>query len=153
MKNCPVCQTPCDDNGLFCPRCGYAFNGQGQPIYAAPVTDPKDHTAEFDPKDISDNKVIAMLLYLSSFIGIIVAALTANHSPYVAFHMRQALKFLVAGSLLSILAVVFFWTILVPVAAGIAFIVLFVCKIICFFQICSGKAKEAPIVSSLGFMR
>ena len=116
-------------------------------------TDPKDHTAEFDPRDISDNKVIAMLLYLSSFLGIIIAALTSNRSPYVAFHMRQALKFMVAGSLLGILAVALCFTIIVPIACGIGYVVLFVCKIICFFQICSGKAKEAPIVSSLGFMK
>lgn len=153
MKNCPVCQAPCEDNGAFCPHCGYAFNGQRPPVYAAPSVNPKDHTAEFDPKDISDNKVIAMLLYLSSFIGIIVAALSANHSPYVAFHMRQALKFLVVNSLLGIAAVLLFWTLLIPILAGIAIIVLFVCKIICFFQICDGKAVEAPIVSSLGFMK
>ena len=152
MKICPVCQTQNDDAAAFCSKCGYGFNGQPVPqpmVY----TDPKDHTAEFDPRDISDNKVIAMLLYLSSFLGIIIAALTSNQSPYVAFHMRQALKFMVAGSLLGILAVALCFTIIVPIACGIGYVVLFVCKIICFFQICSGKAKEAPIVSGLSFMK
>ena len=45
------------------------------------------------------------------------------------------------------------WTIIVPIAAGIAYIVLAVVKIICFFQICSGKAKEPAIIRSFGFLK
>lgn len=62
-----------------------------QPAFA-PAYDPYDHTAEFDPKDISDNKVFAMLCYLMDFIGIIVALLATHSSKYTMFHVRQALK-------------------------------------------------------------
>ena len=72
-----------------------------QPAFA-PAYDPYDHTAEFDPKDISDNKVFAMICYLMGFIGIIVALLATNSSKYAMFHVRQALKIEVA-SILSIL--------------------------------------------------
>ena len=44
-----------------------------------PAYDPYDHTAEFDPKDISDNKVFAMLCYLMDFIGIIVPSSQLTH--------------------------------------------------------------------------
>ena len=130
--------------------------GQGAPYqqYAqAPVFDPYDHTAEYSPKDISDNKVIAILVYLMGTIGIIIALLASKESPYVAFHLRQGLKFLVVEVLVGIVSGVLFFTLIVPIAGGIFLIVLWVIKIICFFQICSGKAKEPAIIRSLGFLK
>ena len=130
--------------------------GQGAPYqqYAqAPVFDPYDHTAEYSPKDISDNKVIAILVYLMGTIGIIIALLASKESPYVAFHLRQGLKFLAVEVIVGIVSAVLFFTLIVPIAGGIFLIVLWVIKIICFFQICSGKAKEPAIIRSLGFLK
>ncbi len=127
--------------------------GNVQPGQPAPVFDPYDHTAEFTAKDISDNKVISMLVYLMGAIGIVIALLAANSSPYAAFHVRQALKFTVVNILLSIATVVLCWTFIVPIAAGIAALVLLVIKIICFFQICKGKAVEPYIIRSLTFLK
>ena len=127
--------------------------GNIQPGQPAPVFDPYDHTAEFTAKDISDNKVISMLVYLMGAIGIVIALLAANSSPYAAFHVRQALKFTVVNILLSIAAAVLCWTFIVPIAAGIAALVLLVIKIICFFQICKGKALEPYIIRSLTFLK
>ena len=130
--------------------------GQGAPYqqYAqAPVFDPYDHTAEYSPKDISDNKVIAILVYLMGTIGIIIALLASKESPYVASHLRQGLKFLAVEVLVGIVSAVLFFTLIVPIAGGIFLIVLWVIKIICFFQICSGKAKEPAIIRSLGFLK
>ena len=127
--------------------------GNVQPGQPAPVFDPYDHTAEFAAKDISDNKVISMLVYLMGAIGIVIALLAANTSPYAAFHVRQALKFTVVNILLSIAAVVLCWTFIVPIAAGVAALVLLVIKIICFFQICKGKAVEPYIIRSLTFLK
>ncbi len=132
------------------------MSGQGAPYqqYAqAPVFDPYDHTAEYSPKDISDNKVIAILVYLMGTIGIIIALLASKESPYVAFHLRQGLKFLVVEVLVGIISAVLFFTLIVPIAGGIFLIVLWVIKIICFFQICTGKAKEPAIIRSLGFLK
>lgn len=130
--------------------------GQGAPYqqYAqAPVFDPYDHTAEYSPKDISDNKVIAILVYLMGTVGIIIALLASKESPYVAFHLRQGLKFLAVEVLVGIVSAVLFFTLIVPIAGGIFLVVLWVIKIICFFQICSGKAKEPAIIRSLGFLK
>lgn len=162
MKVCPNCQAQLDDAAVFCPNCGSQFVAPQQaPVYAAPqpayapapVVDPTDHTAEFDPKDISDNKVIAMLVYLLGAIGVIIALLGSNSSPYVAFHVRQALKFLVVEVLVGICIALLFFTIIVPIVGGIFLGVLEVIKIICFFQICSGKAKEPVIIKSIGFLK
>lgn len=162
---CTNCGTELPDGSAFCINCGTALAGSasqpaGQPAnagvpqmqnYANP--DSNDHTAEFSAKDISDNKVMAMVPYLLGTLGIILALLASKESPYTSFHVRQALKITVVNTLIAIISLVLFWTIIVPMLAGICFAVLFVIKIICFFSICSGKAKEPPLISSLSFLK
>lgn len=180
---CPKCGSEMNDGSAFCTKCGAALNAQnngtaqenpnpqagpqmngnpqagpqmnGMPygMPQQPYMDPKDHTAEFNPKDISDNKVMAMLPYLMGTIGIIIALLACRESAYTYFHVRQALKITVCTILVTIITAVLFFTVIVPIAGGICAVILFVVKIICFFQVCSGKAKEAPIISSFGFLK
>ncbi len=179
MKVCPKCGAQLDDNVAFCVNCGTALNAQPapeapaapaapeapaapavpvapvapQPIPAAPVFDPTDHTAEFDPKDISDNKVVAMIVYLMGPIGIIIAALLSKESPYVGFHVRNELKISVCCILVALVMSLLIWTIIVPIVAGIALLVLVVIDIICFFQVCKGQAKEPAIIKNLKFLK
>ena len=162
---CPKCGAQLPDGTAFCNNCGAPLTGgapqpgaqavnQGNAVpnnYATPNS--LDHTAEFSPKDISDNKVLAMIPYLLGTFGIILALLASKESPYASFHVRQALKFTVVNTLLGIVTALLFWTIIIPILAGICFAVLFVIKIICFFSICSGKAKEPPIIGSLKFLK
>ncbi len=54
---------------------------------------------------------------------------------------------------MAICAVILCWTLIVPIAAAVMYIVFFVIRIICFFQICCGKAKEPVIIRSLGFLK
>ena len=149
MKICGNCQNQLDDNALFCPNCGMPCNGQAP--FARP--DPYDHTAEFDPQDISDNKVLAMLPYLMGAIGIIVALLAIRESRYVSFHVRQALKLVVVQALLGIVTALLVWTIIVPIAGAVCMVILFVLQIIAFFQVCSGRAKEPAIIRELSFLK
>ncbi|MBQ7718534.1 MAG: zinc-ribbon domain-containing protein [Clostridia bacterium] len=160
MKNCPNCNTQLDDNAVFCAACGAQLGAPQQPTQGfvnpqpyAPAYDPYDHTAEFDTKDISENKVFAMLVYLLGTIGVIIALLASNTSPYARFHVRQGLKFTVVEILTVIVSLVLCWTIIVPIAGAIFLGVLEVIKIICFFQICSGKAKEPAIIKGLKFLK
>lgn len=94
-----------------------------------------------------------MLMYLIGWIGTIIALLASKESRYVAFHLRQALKIEVVGILLVLISAVLFWTFIIPIAGGVCMIILLVLRIISFFQICSGKAKEPAIIRSLGFLR
>ena len=125
---------------------------QFQQPYPAPVpmVDPKDHTAEYDPKDISENKVFAMAPYLMGALGIIVALLAAQKSEFTMFHVRQALKITLVQILLYVCCIVPFlgW-----IFCGVCSIILFVLQIIMFFRVCKGKAVEVPIVSNLGFLK
>lgn len=169
---CPKCGSEVPDGGSFCTKCGAAMNPQqgmpqgnpnyqqGQQPYGAMYgnpqqvyVDPKDHTKEFDRKDISDNKVLAMVPYIMGTFGIIIALLASKESPYVAFHVRQALKLTICNILVGICSVVLFFTIIVPFAGAVCALIILVLRIICFFQVCGGKAKEAPIVSSFGFLK
>lgn len=178
MKNCPFCNAPVADTAVFCPVCGknmapansqnptpnpmpnqYQNQGYSQTNQipyaapAAPVFDPYDHTEEFDKKDVSDNKVYAMLLYLMSTVGLIIALLASPSSPYLKFHVRQAVKFLVAEILLGIATVILAITVIVPIAAAVCLIIIFVLKIIAFFQICAGKSKEPAIIRNISFLK
>ena len=86
-------------------------------------------------------------------VGMIIGLLAAQNSPYVAFHIRQALKFTVIDILVGLIAVVLFWTFIVPIAALVVYAILWVVRIICFVQICQGKAVEPVIIRSLGFLK
>jgi len=146
MKNCPHCGNQCEDTVAFCNQCGAPLNAGN----AYQAFDPADHTAEFDKADISQNKVLAMLPYLMSWIGIIIALLAVNNSRYVAYHVKQALKLQVCSIISIVLCII---PILGWIAYGVCAIIIFVLTIIGFFQVCGGKAKELPIIKGLGFLK
>jgi len=145
MKFCSKCGAQCDDNATACPNCEAIFVAP-----AAATGDATDHTAEFDPRDISDNKVVAMLPYLLGPIGLIIALLMTNTSKYVSFHIRTALKFTVVETLLVFVNIIPF---LGQIAYIVGILICLVLRIIAFFQICNGKAKDPAIISSLGFLK
>lgn len=149
MKNCPNCGAQLDDSAMFCSGCGFNF-AAGQPQQPQSVYDPFDHTAEFDPKDISENKVLAMTPYVLGFVGIIICLLAINNSKYVAFNVKQALKVTICLTISALVCIVPFlgW-----LAYGIIAAICLVVDIIGFFNVCKGKAKELPIICKLGFLK
>ena len=148
MKVCHQCKLSFPDNANYCPQC----NSQLQFIQAQPqpVVDPRDHTAFFDAKDISDNKIMAMLPYIMGWGGVIIALLASGTSAYTGFHVRQALKIQIITILSYVLGIIPFigW-----IAVGVWGIIALVLNIIGFFNVCSGKAKEPAIISSFGFLK
>ena len=165
MKICHCCTAQLEDDAQFCRNCGAPQGEENKrplqpaPVYqsqyqapAQPEKDPFDHTEEFEAADIASGKLWAMCVYLLDIVGIFLVLLGAKENGYAMFHLRQGLKFTVVEMLLGIAAALLAWTFLVPIAAGIAMVVLMVIKIICFFQVCKGKAKEPAIVRSLGFL-
>ena len=152
MKYCPNCGSPLEEGAVSCPNCGDPLTLKAESA-PAPYVDPMDHTAEFDAADISDNKVIAMLPYILGIAGLIIALLAHSDSPYAGFHVRQYLKICVCEAIVAICSAVLCWTILVPIAGGICVVILLVVRVICFFQICKGQAKEPAIVGRLGFLK
>ena len=139
----------------YAPPAGYQQPQYQQPQYQAPpvVADPFDHTAEFDAQDVSDNKVFAILVYLTGILGVIVALLASRDSKYVAFHLRQELKFIVVQTLTAIATALISWTIIGAFAGMIFTIILGVLEIIAVFQVFKGQAKEPAIIRNFGFLK
>ena len=157
MAFCNNCGNQLPDGATFCSNCGapvgQSADGAARNYMPRPVFNPYDHTADFDQEDISANKVTAMAAYILGMIGIVIALLAAPDSKYAAYHSRQALKFEILNVLLGVVMVLLCWTVIIPIAGGICMLVLFVIRIICFFQVCSGKAKDAAIIRSLSFLK
>ena len=149
MKICPKCHISFDDAANACSQCGGALTYVDLQAEAAPAD--TDHTAEFAPADISQNKVLAMVPYLMGWIGILITLLAAGTSPYASFHVRQALKIQVCATLVSIVGAVI--PVIGWIAIGIFSIVVLVLNIICFLSVCKGEAKEPPVVSGLSFLK
>lgn len=160
MKNCCNCGTPLEDDATFCPNCGTPYSAPGaqpsvppDPGYTARQMIPYDHTGEFTTQDISYNKVICMCIYLLSAVGVFIALLASGSSPYIAFHIRQALKITVCEVLIVMISLVLAISVIVPIVGTVMLLILFVVRIVCFVQICGGKAIEPAIVRDLGFLK
>lgn len=147
MAFCPNCGANVEEGAVFCPNCGTNL------VNPAPIVPAYDHTAEFSPEDISNNKPYCMLIYLMGVIGIVIALLAGKDSPYVHFHVREGIKFTITTILLGICAAVLCWTIIVPIVAGIASVVVFVLRVIAFFRICGGRAVEPAIIRDIKFLK
>lgn len=59
MKVCTNCHLSFPDSASHCTQCGAPLT-----TVADQPGDPLDHTAEFNPADISANKVFALIPYL-----------------------------------------------------------------------------------------
>lgn len=157
MKFCPNCGNQLEDNAAFCPYCGAnTATGEAQnPGYvpSAPVVSPYDHTAAFDAEDIRSNKIFAMIVYLLDMVGVAIALLAVKDSAFVLFHVKQSLKFTVCEVLLALLSAALVWTVIVPIVAAIAVLILMIVKLIAFFSVCQGKAQEPAIIRSIGFLQ
>ena len=169
MKTCPKCNTQLSDDAMFCTNCGTSFQNANpqlqqnayqntqqtytQPV--APVVNVYDHTAEFDVQDVHDNKIFAILCYIMGIIGVIVALLAKSsvNSPYLSFHIKQALKISITTVLIGMISGILCWTCIVPIAGFVCIGILEVVSIICFFQTCFNKSVEAPIVRSFPFLK
>ena len=74
MKVCTNCHLSFPDSASHCTQCGAPLTtvADQPPVYSG---DPLDHTAEFDPADISANKVFALIPYLMGWVGVIITLL------------------------------------------------------------------------------
>lgn len=148
MKICPNCGAQLDDSNTFCTSCGAALETD---VVAEPQ--PIKQTEDVAEDDIAKNKLFGIFVYVGSVLGIIVALLGAPDSPFVRFHVRQALKLTICEAIIAVASVLLAWTVIVPVAGAIAGIILLVVTIICFINACKGRMEEPPIVKNIGFLK
>ncbi|SFB89083.1 zinc-ribbon domain-containing protein [Butyrivibrio sp. YAB3001] len=147
--NSNVNQTPVQG---FQPQFNQNFQGQqgfqNQQMYRQ-AFDPADHTSDFDPRDIADNKLFAVLPYFTSFMGIVIALLV-KESAYTKFHAKNAIRLMIADILILIPAIIPILGWFISIVLGI---VMFIIRIIAIVQVFQGKAKDLPIVGSIGFLK
>ncbi len=159
MKTCSKCNAQLNDEARFCTICGAQCETVGDVQQNSTFSqqsyqcDPTDHTSEFDAQDISENKIFSLICYLMGIIGIIIALLGARTSKYVAFHVKQALKISIIEAISGIVAVLLGWTFIIPIILCIFIVLLYVIKIICFIQVCQGRAKEPVIINYISFLK
>lgn len=169
MSVCPNCHNALTEDAIFCPVCGtsisslHAFPEPYPPqqnahkhtvsMPTAKKDDPCDHTKIYYPGDVKDNKVFCMAAYLLDVVGIVLALLAAPNSEYTRFHVKQAVKYCVMEALILLAVGMLWWTVLVPVFAGIAMLGIQVLKFISFLQVCEGKAVEPYLLRYLKFLK
>lgn len=171
MKQCPNCKLNAADDRLFCEKCGTKlevfvpvqqeppkpqFNYQPPnvpPVNPVVVIDEYDHTAEYDPAEIAENKLIAAVVYLLGVVGVVIALLAAKDSKYVMFHVKQELKFIIVSTVVTMAMALLSWTFIVPIIGAVVDVVLIVCELICVYNVLTNQVREAPIIRSLNFLK
>lgn len=118
-----------------------------------------DTTSQYDPRDIDQNKLMAILAYLG--ILVIIPILAAKESKFARFHSNQGLVlfitsilFYIVYSILSSIIIAISWKLgfLVSII-GLVGIVFFVLMIIGIVNAAGGKAKELPIIGKFRILK
>ncbi|MCR5502452.1 MAG: zinc ribbon domain-containing protein [Lachnospiraceae bacterium] len=169
MAFCAKCGTQVPDGVAFCTSCGApmgaaapgpeassqagGYQANYQQPYQVQAADPWDHTAEFDPQDVSENKVFALLGYVFSLFGVLFVYLGAKDSKYAMFHAKNAVTISVVMGLVFLATALLSWTCIVPIAGAIFELVILIVNIICIFDVFKGKAKEPAIIRGMNFLK
>ncbi len=105
-NNCPNCGAPVGDSAAFGAQ-QQQYQQQQQQTYNtnsnADATEAflgKDYTAQYDPADISTNKVVSGFAYIAILFWLPLVA--AQGSPYGKFHANQGLMLLLFGFAVSV---------------------------------------------------
>ena len=119
----------------------------------------KDHTSEFDPADIQNNKTMGILSYIGLLVLIPIFA--AKESKFARFHANQGLVLVIAQAIvtvvLSILATLLG---LIPYVGWIPALlirlvipVVYIPSIIGIINAAKGQAKELPIIGGIRILK
>ena len=132
MKYCPHCGAEIADDVRFCPTCGK------ETVIVVTNTDP-----QFDPQDIADNRMLAMLGYLT--MGIL-PMIGCRNSAYAMHHVNQALWIFIGSLLCGLVCII---PILGWLVAAVGSVFLVVCEIIGIVRALKGSGAYLPFVKGL----
>ncbi len=115
----------------------------------------EDTTSQFDPNDIQQNKVMAVLAYLSWLV--LIPLIGAQNSPFARFHANQGLALaiseIVCALILRILAKLPLIGWVFSIAGGLLGLVCLIFAIIGIVNAANGRAKELPIVGKFRILK
>lgn len=105
MAFCNKCGTQLPDGANNCPNCGAPTGaadnaGQQAQDFINNITNTDDFTAEYDPQDMEQNKIMAVFAYIG--ILFIIPLLAAPNSKYARFHTNQGLVLFIAEAIIGV---------------------------------------------------
>lgn len=170
MAFCQKCGATVEEGAKFCPVCG-ATIGAAQQSYQQPqqqtskvedafnqFNNTEDNTCEFDPADIEQNKIMAVLAYLSWLVLIPIFA--AKESRFARFHVNQGLALAIAEIVWGILYNAIRWVLpygffynLVGIIGSVVYLLFAVVSIIGIINAVQGKAKKLPLIGNLQIIK
>lgn len=173
MPFCQKCGASYEEGTKFCQSCGaptaqtqtqqqQTQTQQQQNNYAEKLqnlNNTADTTAEFDPADIEQNKVMGVLSYLSWLV--LIPLFGAKQSKFARFHTNQGLVLAIteivwwiAQSILSSILFAISWRLgFISTILGLVNIAFLVLAIIGIVNAAGGKAKELPIIGKFRILK
>lgn len=154
MADCEKCGKTLEEGVENCPECAKTENNEQAPAsgdFSAKMEDLKkveDFTAEMDPKDIEDNKVMAVLAYLG--ILFLIPLFAAKESKFARFHTNQGIVLYLFGIASVVVNIIPLLGQIASFVASIASVVFFIMGLI---NACQGKAKELPVIGRIKLLK
>lgn len=114
-----------------------------------------DYTDQFDPLDISANKVMGVLAYLG--ILVLIPIFAAKNSPFARFHANQGLVLFAASLALYVIGALLggipILGTIIDICVGILGLVVFVLAILGIVNVASGRAKDVPLIGKIRILK
>ena len=177
MAFCTKCGAQMSDEMNFCPECGTQVDKNARAEQAnkqekeklnkeqfdnfvenvkeklKEINDTKDTTIDYEEADITNNKFMAYLCYLSIFA--IIPFLTAKDtSPFVKFHLNQGAILIGAEIILLLLNLIIAPILfLAAIIVGLLDLFIFILAILGIINVYNGKAKELPFLGSITLIK
>ncbi len=176
MAFCGKCGQQVNDGIKFCPACGAPMattipEPEAQPQSTVNdaftrLNNTADNTAQFDPKDIEQNKVMALLSYLG--ILVLVPIFAAKESLFARFHANQGVVLCIAlfgwiivDSILSAILRAILWRglglwglyVTVGTVLDLVYIAFTILAIIGIINTLNGRAKELPVIGKYKILK
>lgn len=174
MTYCGKCGSKIEENVKYCPGCGAVMEEAGnaeekkeelnQKVEnitdkVASLNNTTDSTEDFDKKDIEQNKIMAILAYLSWLV--IIPIFAAPKSKFARFHANQGLVlalteivwWIVQGILSSVLYSISWRLGFIVNILSLVNIAFFVMAIIGIVNAVNGRAKDLPIVGKFRILK
>lgn len=180
MPLCKNCGAQIDEGAKFCTSCGAKQTEEDNTAKTTQTgsesaqktiedtvkkfTDTEDNTTDFSSQDINDNKVMAVLSYLS---WLVLIPLIGSKSPYARFHVNQGLVLAIAEIVWAIVSNVVsailyailgliglgFIARIITALFGLVNLAFFVFSILGIVNAATGKAKRLPIVGNFNIIK
>ena len=161
MAFCRNCGAALKDGAQFCSACGApaapTAAQQPNPTYASGAS--ADPAAQFDPQDVQQNKVMAILAYFG--ILVLVPLFVAKGSRFARFHANQGLVLLICESAFTVLYRIISKILLAISSSlsfltgilGIVYLAFFVLAILGIVSAAGGNAKKLPVIGDFQIVK